>query len=416
MKEFKLHTLKNGIKTLIVPVDNKKIVSIIIKIKCGFYNEINGINNYTHLLEHLIASFLNKEQCSMKSIKELINNKVLKTNAYTTDNELCFWVECYYSDIEFFINLMSRSLFNLCITHENLDMAKKNVIKELQQSEDVYLMNDINTYLFRRKKVSFHYGIKDVNNVSIRSMENFYKKVLSKEIIIAITCDEQYINKINKLIIVSFDKPIVLVKDDLNITFKAIYPFTHKIMKHYKPIKSVAINIIIPIRLTIDTIEYYSIKIFLKYLFNFENGELYKILRHSKKIIYNINFNITTDDIDPNKSYVEITSTCQKSNLDEFIKTFYDIFNNFTIDNDMFKTFKQHLLFNSEYNYMIGFDAYTNYYMDSLFYNRKILTLDNKIKLIKSITYMNTLKILKNFKSKKHLIFLYNKKYKKQKD
>ena len=40
--------MQNNIKTLVVPTDNKKVISIIYKIKCGFSNETKGINNYTH--------------------------------------------------------------------------------------------------------------------------------------------------------------------------------------------------------------------------------------------------------------------------------------------------------------------------------------------------------------------------------
>ena len=34
-----------------------------------------------------------------------------------------FGIDCYYKDADFYIDLMARSLFNLCITTENLDMA-----------------------------------------------------------------------------------------------------------------------------------------------------------------------------------------------------------------------------------------------------------------------------------------------------
>ena len=128
--------LDNNINTLIVSTDNKKVISIIYKIKCGFNNEYKGINNYTHLLEHLIATYLNTEQCSIEAVRKHTKKKILNTNAYTEDNEVCFWIECYYKDVDFFIDLMSRSLFDLCITTENLNMAKKNVIKELEQSDE----------------------------------------------------------------------------------------------------------------------------------------------------------------------------------------------------------------------------------------------------------------------------------------
>tara|TARA_B100001778_G_scaffold334972_2_gene350001 strand:+ start:10807 stop:12033 length:1227 start_codon:yes stop_codon:yes gene_type:complete len=406
--------LDNNINTLIVSTDNKKVISIIYKIKCGFNNEYKGINNYTHLLEHLIATFLNTEQCSIEAVRKHTEKKILNTNAYTEDNEVCFWIECYYKDADFFIDLMSRSLFDLCITTENLNMAKKNVIKELEQSEDVYLMNDINTFFYKRKKVSFKYGIEDVKNATINKIESFYKKVLSKDIIIGVSCHSIYTNKINKLIVKHFNKPIITVKDTLSNSFKGYYPKQHIIIKHFKPIKSILISIIIPIKLINNTKEYYSLKIALDYLFSFDHGEMYEVLRNNKKIIYGINYKINIDEIDSNRSYIVISSYCQKEDLNEFLKLFYEILNNFKINEEMFKQYKENILFKMDYNYMNDLNDYLNYYMDCIFYNTKIIK--NIPDFIRTIEYKDTIKILKTFKTKKHFVFLYNKSYKKQKD
>ena len=150
----------------------------------------------------------------MEEIRKYTEYKILRTNASTDDNEVCFWIDCYYKDADFFIDLMARSLFNLCITSENLDMAKKNVIKELEQNEDVYLMNDINTYFYKRKKVSYKYGIEDVRNATLDTIELFYKKVLCKEIIVGVACYSKYVPNIKALITKNFDKPINFIKDD----------------------------------------------------------------------------------------------------------------------------------------------------------------------------------------------------------
>ena len=128
-------------------------------------------------------------------------------------------------------------------------MAKKNVIKELQQSENEYLMNDINTFYYKRKKVSFKYGIIDIKNATIKSVEEFYKQILSKDIIVGVSCHNNYKNNINKLLIKYFDKKIIKVKDNLTNSFKAYYPQKNIIIKHFKPIKSIMIIIIIPINL-----------------------------------------------------------------------------------------------------------------------------------------------------------------------
>ena len=409
--KYKHTTLSNNIKTVIVPTDNKQVVSISYKIKCGFYNEFKGINNYTHLLEHLIATFFNNEQCSMDMIQKHIGTKVLKTNAYTAENEVCFWIECYYKDIEFFINLLSRSLFNLCITAKNLDMSKNNVIKELQQAEDEYFTNDINTFLFKRKKVNFKCGIEDVHKATCESVEHFYKLIFTKDIIIGVTCDKSYVKSVDKLLKQSFDIKIVKPTVDLlPINFIAHYPKKTKIYKHYKPLKSVEINIVIPINIVKRSIEYYNLMISLNYLFSFDHGDMYKVLRHEKKLIYSINYNFETDDIDSKKTFIHINLTCQKPDLKEVLRLFNDIFSKFTISKEMFEMSKDKLYFSTLYNFMKGYDDFQNYYTDCIFYNKPIINIPNRIKNIK---YKDTCDMIIKLKKLKHLVFLYNEKYKK---
>ena len=411
--KFLLTTLSNNIKTVIVPVNNKQVVSINYKIKCGFYNEYKGINNYTHLLEHLIATFLNSEQCSMDFLQKHIGTKVLKTNAYTTDNEICFWIVCYYRDIEFFIDLLSRSLFDLCITQKNLDMSKKNVIKELQQSEDEYFSNDINTFLFKRKKVSFEYGIQDVNNATCESVERFYKLIFAKDIIIGVTCDKRYVKSINNLLKTKFDvkfeKP---EKDMLPINFTLHYPKKTKIYRHYKPIKSVEINIVIPIDIDKRTIQYYNLMIGLDYLFSFDHGEMYKVLRHEMKLIYGISYEIITDDIDSKKSYVNVHLMCQPPDLQIVLTIFNNIFSKFTISKEMFKMTKNKLYFSTLYNYMNDYDDFQNYYVDCIFFSKPIINIPDRIKNVK---YKDTCTMISKLKKLNRLVFLYNQKYKKAK-
>ena len=81
---------------------------------------------------------------------------------------------------------------------------------------------------------------------------------------------------------------------------------------------------------------------------------------------------------------------------------------------EMFKQYKENILFKMDYNYMNDLDDYLNYYMDCIFYNTKIIK--NIPNFVRTIEYKDTIKILKTFKTKKHFVFLYNKSYKKQKD
>ncbi len=63
--------LSNSIKYIIIPNKNVKVVSIKYIIKCGFYNEYSGVNNFTHLLEHLFAYYFNKKQCTVNKVKKI---------------------------------------------------------------------------------------------------------------------------------------------------------------------------------------------------------------------------------------------------------------------------------------------------------------------------------------------------------
>jgi hypothetical protein len=118
--------------------------------------------------------------------------------------------------------------------------------------------------------------------------------------------------------------------------------------------------------------------------------------------------------MDDNKTYVMIKSNCNKKDVKEFLRLFYEVFNSYMISQDMFNQYKQRIIFKMDYNYMNELDSYLNYYMDCIFFNRKIIK--DTAKYINSIKYRDCIKILKEFKTKKHLVFLYNKSYKKQKD
>ena len=93
--------LSNNIKYVIIPIKNKNIVSIKFVFQCGFYNEYSGINNYTHLLEHLLAYYFNKKQCTVKKVKKILSKKIYTSNAHTHIETMCVWIKCYQIDIDF---------------------------------------------------------------------------------------------------------------------------------------------------------------------------------------------------------------------------------------------------------------------------------------------------------------------------
>jgi predicted Zn-dependent peptidase len=401
--------LNNNLKYVIVPINNKDIVSIQYKFLFGFNNEFKGINNFTHLLEHLMAYYFNYKECTVKKIKNLLYKKNFKSNAFTSQNDMTIWIDCYQKDVNFFLNLLSRTLYKLCITQKNLDMSKQNVINELKLDEDLELYNGINKYVYKRNKVDFSEGVKDVSKCNLQMINDFYKNIMSSDMIIGIACNKKNINYNKKLIIKYFSKKFTTNKNKYPAKLKIHYLTKNTIFKIYKPIKSVKINIVIPLDILFYSKEYWELKIALNYLFNFNKGPFYAKLRNEKKIIYSINYNFDFNK-DSSKTLLIIKTGCEKEDLNKFFKLFYNIFNKIKISNKDFLLMKKNLIFSTKYNYMNNIGDCLGFNMGNYLYNINISYKKNINNLEKAECNKN---IFKKIKKNKHFIFLLNKDYKK---
>lgn len=404
------NTLNNEIKYVIVPNKNAKIVSIKFAFACGFYNEYSGVNNFTHLLEHLFAYYFNKKECTINKIKKILNKKIYTSNAYTSNQQMCIYINCYQKDFSFFLNLLSRSIFNLCITNDNLDMSKKHVVQELKQYDNFHLENCINKYIFKRNKVDFNEGIKDVSNCKINDINKFYKNIFCKNMILGVTCNSNNIYKNKKEIIKTFSKKFEINKHIYSNNFNITILKKNRIFKMYKDIKSIEIYIVIPIDIKKYTKEYWELIIILDYMFDFDKGPFYKKLRNKEKIIYSIGYTININSIDSNKSLLVINSFTEDNNLKKFLKYFDKLFKSVKMNNNIFLEIKNKILFKINKNNMVYHDDCLDYYLNNLLYNIKITYDDNLNNLKRAKNNKNLLIKLKKIK---YFIFLLNKNYKK---
>ena len=402
--------LSNNIKYVIIPIKNKNIVSIKFVFQCGFYNEYSGINNYTHLLEHLLAYYFNKKQCTVKKVKKILSKKIYTSNAHTHIETMCVWIKCYQIDIDFFLKLLSRTIFHLCITKKNLDLSKKHVIQELKQYEEYHIEDAVNKYIYQRNNVDVKDGINDVEKCTLDDINFFYKNIFSKNMILGINCNKKYIKRNKKLIIKYFSKKIEIRKKTYPINFNTKILKNNKIYKIYKPIKSIEINIIIPFNIKKYTKKYWELIIILNYLFDFDIGPFYKKLRNNKNIIYSINYYLSECNQDSKKTLLYIKSYCQENKLNLFLKMFDKILKTFNISNNLFKKTKNKLLFQKKFNYMNNIDDCLDYNLYNYLYNIKISHKNNMNNLENAKKNLNLIKELKNTK---YYVILLNKKFKK---
>ena len=66
-------------------------------------NENKNENNMTHMVEHLLASFINKTNCDQLKILYLKN---AKTNASVSKNYITVYINGLYVDFEYYIDII----------------------------------------------------------------------------------------------------------------------------------------------------------------------------------------------------------------------------------------------------------------------------------------------------------------------
>jgi len=130
-----------NIHILITETKTNTLCGIEYSLKHGSLNE----NNMTHMIEHLLASFINKTNCNQSKILDTLHIKNSETNASVTNNYTKVYINGLYIDI------MLSSLYYLCFTNKILEIEKKTVIQELKQkiNNNNYYYYKINKYLFK---------------------------------------------------------------------------------------------------------------------------------------------------------------------------------------------------------------------------------------------------------------------------
>lgn len=407
MKHIKLN---NGIDITISPIKNKSVFYISYTILHGYLHELEGNFDYTHLVEHILASFVHKSICKKEKIKEMLSNYIYTSNAYTSETEMGVWIEGKPENIEFYIKLLSNSLFDLCFHKKDLEIHKENVIQELKQDDDTFHYVAFNTY-FRKRNVDNKISIRDMQNISIDKITQYYQMLLSQHIVISIACNNLYMKNISTILQKYFDKQRTLCLSGNPIS-QIIYPIKNKIIKCYKPIETIECKICIQIQnIQIYSIKYVALQIFLNYIFDFDEGIMYQKLRHQYGFIYSINWNLNMDRINHKDNILTITTFFDKKNKNKVLNIFDNIKNNITITKKQFDIFKKQLLFNLSYDSMNNINSYTNYYSKQYLYNEKIITYKQYLELYTRVQYTDMEDIHYQFKNNIMTTFLYNQKY-----
>lgn len=394
--------LKNGIKVIIIE-KKTNIISLSYFIKTGMFNKSTEQNNYTHLYEHILASFTSKDRCDYKDINNELSKSVIESNAHVKEFQTNVWINGYYNDIERLLTLLIKSLFNGCFSKEQFEIEKKAVIQELRQilTNNGYKFEyEIDNFFYKKSFFDVMNGIKNMKKVTMNDIEKFYEKILSKkQIVFGCVCPikktKDVIRKFEKCMKdIEYKKPKNEIQKSISFSREDKIVF----IKNTEKTDDIYIKFYIPLEYTIRN--YILVNIWLIYFFNINYGPIYIILRKKLKLIYSYRKEYFNNEINKRNSLIKFETHTIK--LKEVYENTIEIVRNTKISMELFETSKKRYLYKMEKN-----KEKVNVHYSLL---NKEMNYKEFIKMIKKIGYEDFEKFIEKMKKKPIYTFYYSNK------
>ncbi|MEG2158883.1 MAG: insulinase family protein, partial [Clostridia bacterium] len=96
----KVKKLNNGMRLLLIPMQNLYTVSIGVMVDVGSIKEDSPCNGYSHLIEHLM--FKGTPTRNATDISREMDEIGAQMNAYTAKDETCYWTRTVYLSSELY--------------------------------------------------------------------------------------------------------------------------------------------------------------------------------------------------------------------------------------------------------------------------------------------------------------------------
>jgi predicted Zn-dependent peptidase len=413
--------LKNDINVLIIPLKTQ-LTHISMNILLGKRHETLKDIEITHFMEHLMGFFTSEKYKDYHMIDYELNRRGAVTNAYVSNYTTEFLIQGFYSDIEFFIDLLSNTLKQFYVVKSIIKQEKQAVIQELKNymlDHEYNFRYKIMKYMFKKYEYQNNH-LKQIKNIEKYNIDNLkqyiHDHILLRNIVICVSCPENKVTKTKKLIKEHFEFSNTTQK--MSIKYP-IYEITNKRLRiihvDNKPLMSdnSLVKIILQISCDYMSRKHLCYLILQHILFNFEVGIFYLTLRKELGLIYDINMNIEIDIIYPSSSLITIESSVNYKRISKFIEYFLHILETFIITNELIDGSKNYVLMTFEFKKIHNLTSLNNYYKNFLLFKKPIIETSEIIRQIKSIDHDEVRKLYDQFKNtilKKGLIFYYAKK------
>jgi len=418
-KKKKIIKLKNGIRGLIIPM-NTELTDVTVSILLGQNHEKPHEMEVTHYMEHLMGRFTSKKYNDYKMISGELNKRGAITNASVSEYETKFYIQGFYKDIEFYLDLLGNTISNFQLEKSLVKQEKNAVMQELRNyiADHNYIF-DMKIWRYMYSKYAYQYDharhIKHIANYNTNDIYHFIKThVLPHNTIVSVTCPNGKVDEAAKLIRKYFSFPNTNKKARIHFP---LYQYNSKNLKvlyiknNYND-DNALVRLVVDDSIKYLSKEHLSLMYLQEILFNFETGIFYKTLRDQMGLIYNIRMNLTVDMVNPMSSSYYIQTSVNYKLVPILIKTVLNIIRNMQLTDAEINSGKEKFIVKYEFQKFNNLTSYNTYYGQYLLHKIPIVEkseIKEKFLSIKNKDIISTLNKLKRDVFKEGLIFYYSK-------
>lgn len=221
--EPKIHILGN-LRVVLVKEDRES-VTVRAMIGTGSREETDKEAGSAHFLEHFVFKGTDKYP-GMHDISEVIEKVGGTTNAYTSQNEMGFWVKMSKENIDLATQLLGQIITAPILPKDHFDKERGTILEEL------YMYEDMPSSKAGENLLDTMYGesnlgrpiigtVESLKNMTVEDLRKYYEKwFVAKNIIIGVVGDYGSEEKILNLIKQEFK---TLIEDTREIPTKDVF-------------------------------------------------------------------------------------------------------------------------------------------------------------------------------------------------
>lgn len=132
---YKIHTIKSGLRILTSEVSSLPSVAITVWVKTGSRNEEKRVNGISHFLEHMVFKGSSKRP-SAREISTAVDSIGGEFNAGTSKDWTNFYIKTRVGNIETAMDVLSDMVFNPLLKTEEIEREKGTILQEIAMYED----------------------------------------------------------------------------------------------------------------------------------------------------------------------------------------------------------------------------------------------------------------------------------------